>query len=178
MRPAQLVRRLAGDRKLAGDKIVEQHTDAVQVALSRRRTTFEYFWRKVERRSTLLPGEVPGTQQGGGAKVHQLYATAGFPHDVLRFDVAMNEARPMYRCQRSAQVEAEDNGFLRAERPILSDDVAEGPSSDELHPHAEPAIKSISPKHPDNIRMVNPGQQPSLLDRGGCEILVGRRNAV
>ena len=54
--------------------------------------------------------------QPRGAEVGQDDSAAALTHHVLRFDVAVDEAGPVDRRQRAAEIDRDEQGFLGAER--------------------------------------------------------------
>src|SRR6185436_20236650 len=93
VQPGKLAEALGLDGVAVRDEVVEQHAQAVDVALNGRGSAGEDLRRKIERRPrdawwtvyrqiTALPG----------AEIHQDDASAFLTHDVLRLDVAMQKS--------------------------------------------------------------------------------------
>ena len=97
----------AGDRKLAGHQIIEQHTEAVEVALRRRRAAEQDFRGGIVGRHD---GEVPALHrrfgQAARAEIGKDDAPADLPHHILRFDVAVDQPGPVHGRERAAQIDA------------------------------------------------------------------------
>ena len=78
------------DRVRTGQQVVEQHADAVDVARRRSARAVEQLRRQIERRA----GEAgcAGAQFAAGTEIHQHHPSIVCQHDVVRFDIAVQEA--------------------------------------------------------------------------------------
>jgi hypothetical protein len=93
MQRGDAVERLTFDGIPHGHEVIQQHAEAVDVAGDGGRLAIENFGRQIQRcpdqpwfrRQVLRPDLA-------GAEIHQDHAASGFAHDVVRLDVAMEEA--------------------------------------------------------------------------------------
>jgi hypothetical protein len=93
-----------GNREFAGHEIEQEHAHAVEIRLDRRGLAFENLGREIQRRAHEPRGAAAAAQLLAGAEVHDDDASALFAHDVLGFDVAMEQAHRVDRRQRRTDV--------------------------------------------------------------------------
>ena len=116
--------------------------------------------REIERRADQTVG---ASEVLAGAKVHEDDAAAGFAHDVLRLDVAVQEARTVDRGKRGADVESDERGLARAERTTRLDDLVERLAADELGPQTLAALVFLGAVHLDDVLVAKAGQTAGLF---------------
>ena len=173
--PPQLGQRPRDVGIRAGDEVEQEDAEAVDVALRRGVGAGEHFRREVERRAgdrRGLHGFVVLEQQAG-AEVHQHEPAALFADDVLRLDVAMDEAGGVDRGQRPAQILAEQRRFAPAERALSLQQLFEGVAADELHPQADAAVVGVDAVHGDDVAVADAGQEAAFVQHLGGEQLGG-----
>ena len=112
-------------------------------------------------------------EQQAGAEVHQHEAAALFADDVLRLDVAMDEAGGVDRGQRPAQVLAEQRRLAAAERALPLQQLLEGVAADELHPQPDAAVVGVDAVHGDDVAVADAGQEAAFVQHLGGEQLRG-----
>ena len=87
-------------------------------------------------------------------------ACHGSVHDVLRFDVAMQEAGAVHRRESCTDIEAHECGFARAKRAAALDDLFERLAAHELGPQADAAVVLLGAVDLDDV-LVAQACQPS-----------------
>ena len=135
----------------------------------------EHFRGQIERRAGDrggLHGFVVLEQQAG-AEIHQHEPSALFADDVLRLDVAMDEAGGVDRRQRPAQVLAEQRRLAPAEGALPLEQLFEGVAADELHPQPDAAVVGVDAVHGDHVAVADAGQEPAFVQHLGGEQLRG-----
>ena len=108
------VKRLAFDGIPHGHEVIQEHAEAIDVAGDGGGLTVENFGRQIER----SPDQPRFRQQVirpdlAGAEIHQDDAAAGFAHDVVRFDIAMEEARLVHGRDGATDIDPDERRFLR-----------------------------------------------------------------
>ena len=153
----------------------QQDAEAVDVALRRGVGAGEHFRREVERRAGDRRGldRLVVLEQQAGAEVHQHQAAAFFADDVLRLDVAMDEAGGVDGGERPAQVLAEQRGFAAAERALPLEQLLERVAADELHPQPDAAVVGVDAVHGDDVAVADARQQAAFVQHLGGEQLGG-----
>ena len=147
MRARDLAAIGAFDRVLACHHPVEQDSEAVDVGRARGRPPVEELGREIERRA----GECRSTSRSAGrelrarAEVHQDRPAAFLAHDVLRLDVAVDEAAAVNRGERLAEIHADGRRFLSAQRAARAQLVFHRAAVDELHPQADEPLDCSTP---------------------------------
>ena len=133
----------SGDGVVSRHEPVQQHPEAVDIGCRRRRASIEQLRRQVERRSRHFERAIEPGELRAGAEVHEDRPPTLFAHDVLRFDVTMHEPAAVNRSQGFAQIEADEGGFLAAQRTACLQFLLQRAAVDELHPQAVAAIRSL-----------------------------------
>ena len=162
----QLVERTPGDWEFAAHHVVEQHAKAVHVALYGLTFALEYFRSEIDRCPFDWRTVSNGAHQRRCAEVHQDDPAAGLAHDVLRLDVAVQEARLVDGPERLAQIEAQDRGFLGAVGALCLDDLFQRAAIDEFHPEADRPSGAVGTENPDHVGMIDAREKPRLVDGG------------
>jgi hypothetical protein len=122
MGPQQLVKRRRVYRKIVRDEMVQQNSEAVDIAPNRCLLSRQYLRRQVHGGShqpaTLrIPRRLSGSLLAG-PKIHQHETSALLAHDILGLDVSMQEAGTMDGGKRATERVPNQGGFPSAERPM------------------------------------------------------------
>ena len=150
----------ASDGEFARHHPIEQHSQAVDVGRARRRPPTEELWREIQRRARHVEQPVKaGRQLGAGAEVHQDRASALLAHDVLRLDIAVDEAASVHRGERAAQIDTDERRFLRAERAASAQFVLHRATMDELHPQTDESVRLLDAVDDDDVAVVDLGEE-------------------
>ena len=99
------------------------------------------------------------------AEVHEDDASAVFAHDVLRLDVAVDEAGAVHGGKRAAQIARQGSGLARAERAVRCSQRLERPAADELHPQADAAVADVGAMDGDHVRMADAGERARFVEQ-------------
>ena len=168
----QLLHRRGGNGKLAGDEVEEHHADAVEIALDRGFLPAENLRRQIERRSdeAVAAGELLA-----GAEVHEDDAAAGLAHDVLRLDVAVQEACSVDGGERGTDVQADEGGLARTERPAGLYELLERFAANELGPEPDAAVVLLGAVDLHDVLVAETGEAPRLVHqpRGRVAAILG-----
>src|SRR5207249_6081447 len=97
-----------------------------------------------------------------GAEIHQDDPAPLLAHHVLRLDVAVHETGAVDRRERAAQLDADDRGFLRAERTLRAELLLERFAAQQLHPQPDAPVMLRDAVDGDDVRMANAREQPAL----------------
>src|SRR5436190_22278202 len=93
----------------------QQNSRRIEVGARGGRLPFEKFRRHVQRRAAELARRVSRLMTQ--AEIHQNDAPALLAHDILRLDIAVEEARLMYGGESAAHIDANQQRLERAQRP-------------------------------------------------------------
>jgi hypothetical protein len=145
--------------------VVQQHADAVEITLYGGWLSLEDLWRQIEWRSGKIGAHPIVIQRSARAKVHQDESTIVLLHDVVGFDVPMQEPSSVNCSERATNLDANGDYFRRWERSLLLEDLLERPTLHEFHPDTDPIADAISSKYSDNIGMTHPSEKPTFFDR-------------
>ena len=151
----------ARDGEFAGNQVEHQGADAVQVALGRRRAAGQQFRGHVQRR-TGQPGNFAGLD--AGTEIHQHGPPPGSAHDVLRLDVAVDQARSVNGGERPAEVDADEGRLAGAHRAVGVEPLLERLAFEELHPETDAALVRVGSVDVDDVGVAQPGEPASLGD--------------
>ena len=154
------------DRHRARDQAIQQHADAVDVALDAGLAAAEQFGRHVQRRADLVVDEraLVGHRVAAGAEVHQHEAAVAVAHDVLRLDVAMQQPGGVHGRQRRAHVDADERDLARVEAADPQQHGFERLALDQFHPQADEAAAALGAEDRRDVRMLDARQQARLAD--------------
>ena len=170
MRRTQAVEIGTGIRMGGSQKVEEQDAKTVEIALWGRRLAGEDFRREIHRRAR--HSRRVGPLRTAGTKVHEDDAAAVLAHDVLRFDVAVDEAGRVDRGQRPAQIDPDGRRLSTAEGSVGPQPGFESLAVDELHPEPRGAVANVGTINGDDVGMTDPGERARLgqqpLDRAEC----------
>ena len=107
-----------------------------------------------------------------GAKVHEQDAPAGLPHDILRFDVAVDESGFVNSRQGATEVQADEHRFVRAERTVIAEHALQCATVHELRPQPDAPVNAIGAIDGDDVRMPNAGEEPTFVNDGRADRVV------
>ena len=97
-----------------------------------------------------------------GAEVREPGAAVAVEQDVLRLDVAMQDARAMRGCECLGDLRADAGGILRWEwTPLAEPDTEVGPVH-QVHHHEAPGAILQEVVHPDDVRVGEPAHRLHL----------------
>ena len=171
---AQIAQASRSHRVRSGEKVVEQHTEAVDVAPDRRFLASQQLGCEVERRAGETSGGVVA-QLASRAEVHQHDAAIVRQHHVMALDVAMQQTGAVHGANRAAEINADLNGLRYSEAPALLEQLFERASLDELHPQADLVANLLGAVDGDDVRMANLRQQSAFFDDRAGACLAGQR---
>src|SRR5688500_2649176 len=141
----------------------EQYAEAVNVRPYCRGATFPYLWRKIQRSTgQLCHRAVVGTLPAG-TEVHQDDAAGGPAHDVLRFQVSMQQTSIVHGAQRPAQRAADGRRLLRS-GGSFSYELREGAAVDKLHPNPDATAQTLRAEHRDDVLVADAGEHSPFPD--------------
>ena len=102
-----------------------------------------------------------------GPEVHEDDASVPCQHDVVRFDVAMEETRVVHRTDRTRELESNADGVRRTEGATTLHSLLQRFSIDELHPQADAIVDAVGAVDGHDISMMDAGQQPPFFEDCG-----------
>ena len=120
----------------AGDEVIEQDAEAVDVAPNRGPLPLQDLGCEIEGRSGEIRRGVV-VELSARAEVHQHDAAVFGPHHVVRLDIPMQQAGAMHRRHRAAELETDADSLGGADHLSLVEDLLEGVAANELHPQAD-----------------------------------------
>jgi hypothetical protein len=142
----------------------QQHAHTVHVGLGRRGKTVEYFRRKVRRRSRQARGPL-GLDVLSRSEIHEDDAALVVAHDVLCFDVTVDEASAVDGGQGATHGGADLDDFHDLERVAFADEGRQRPTVHELHPDTDGVVDLIRAVYRDDVLVSHAGEQATLLER-------------
>ena len=122
---ADLLRRLAGIRRAAGERVVENGTEAEEVARRRERLAVQLFGRHEAQGADARVVVVPVVRPRRDPEVDELGGPRA-EHDVRRRHVAVNEAPIVDHPQAAEQLAADAEHLVGRERAFGSEPVTQG----------------------------------------------------
>ena len=169
MLPGQIGPALRLDREAAGDQAVQDDAEAVDVRRGGGGTIAQDVLRSHEQRSArgLVGADGPGPVAGAlgdAAEIHQDDAAALLPHDVGRLDVAVDETGGVHGRQGPAEVEADQGGFVGAERTLLGEGLLERLAAQKVGPEADAPCVPVGPVDDQDVGVPDARQAAGLLD--------------
>ncbi len=168
-------RQVPGHHRIpAGQQVVEQHAETVDIGLDAGCAAVQNLGRQIHGRPRHARARTAYSILAS-AKVHQDHAPIVGPHHVLRLDVAVEHASAVHSGHGSAQLQADRDGFACGAGPAAGQRLFERTSPHELHPQADAPIDDVSAVNGDDVRVANASQQPAFLDDRGGARAVRRR---
>jgi len=169
----------AADGQLAREHLIEDHAQRIDVrALVHILRMLQLFGRHVVGRAhgvaagsegKLFPGLA---HQLGDAEVRDLHPAARVEQDILRLDVAVQDAFVMGELERLTNLRHQHHGLLRGE-PARLHRLAQVHAVNELHQQKEEPARLAEVIDRDDIRVVEPGQNPGLAVEAFGECGIG-----
>ena len=94
-------------------------------------------------------------------------------HDVLGFDVAMDQPGGVNRRERPAQIDADQRRLASAQRPVLLQPLFERRATYQLHPQADAPIVHVHAVDRDHVGVAHTRQPTAFRsDARSVEIVV------
>ena len=174
----------AVERRTTRNHLVEQDAEAPEVAARVDLEAAGLLRRHVARRAHHHPGVRAKVQPDpvrrpfrrgelGEPEVEDLHVAVRAHHDVVRLDVAMDEAARMRGRERTGDLDADVDGLARRQRPPLQP-LAERLALDELGHHVGPAVQFAEVVDDQNMRVVQAGRRTRFLMKAAQPVAVGR----
>ena len=158
-------RALAGVRHLAGDHLEEEDAGCVDVGPAIGLAPLDLLRRQVGDRADdhpLRDALAVRLDRSREAEVGDLHATVIRDQDVLRLDVAVDEAGGMRGRQRLEHGIEEDERLRGGQRPVLPEDVAQGAARHVLHRQVDQPVVLALVVHRDDVAVGQPGGRLGL----------------
>ena len=133
--------------------------------------------REIQRRPRQCRVMVGSSRLAARAEIHQHDPAAVFAHHVLGLDVAMDDAGAMTAEKRAAEIDADEQCFLRPERATLDEQMLERAAVNELHPQTDTAVDAVRPWIVTMFGWrTRASSRPSLMIVDRSNLGVGRRS--
>src|SRR6266508_2731155 len=122
----------------AGEHLIKDDTERVDIRLFAQFTAFDLFWRHIHGRShdharLCQSSSRCAVSQSRDTEVHQLnFLTSPNDHNVLRFNVSVNDSRAVRSAETSCYLDRQLEGASQVHW-FVADDVAQVMASDVLH---------------------------------------------
>ena len=146
-----------------GDEVIEEDAETVNVTPNRRLLPLQHLGCEIEGRSGEI-GRCVVVEFSAGTEVHEHDAPVFGSHHVVPLDISMQQAGPMHRRHRAAELETDADSFGGADHLSLVEDLLEGVAANELHPQADLISNLLRAVDGDDIRMSYFGEQPPFVD--------------
>jgi hypothetical protein len=158
----------------AGEHAVEQHANAVHVALNRGFAAAKELWCEIQGRA----GE--RARRGGrlahlptGAEVHQNGSPVGREHHILRLDVAVQKAGAVDSRNGVANLGADLKDLGRLEWWPLREPLFDCLAVDQFHPETNGVPDALGAIDRDDVGVADAREEPTFLDDGGRARIFG-----
>ena len=170
-----LHRRVAGERHLPGEHLVEDDPERVQVGTLVDRLPACLLRREVLRR----PDDRARLGHLGGAaprdpEVGHLHVPVRADDHVVRLDVAVDDLVPVRFGERAQDLPRELDRRQRRSGPLADEQLLERRPVEVLHRDVVGAVDLAAVVDPDDVRMVQPGGVPRLPFESLDELVVAR----
>ena len=148
---------VALERHAAGERLVEDHADRVDVRARRGRLALRLFRRDVLRRPHhgTGGGDVRALAGAGDAEVGDACSALVVDQDVLGLQVAVHDPLAVREAGRVQDLTGEVDRILRAHPPL--DQVLERRAVDVLHRDEVSAVERAAVEDPDDVRVLEAG---------------------
>ena len=100
-------------------------------------------------------------------KVHQDDASRRLAHDVLRFQVPVQQPRVVHRLQGIADRHDNSHHLGRGQWASAPHEAVESAALDELHPQSGASVVLLGAVDRDDIGMTKAREDPALMQHGG-----------
>lgn len=115
------------------------------------------------RPSLIAPGgRVVG--RAAGAQIHEHDAPSALAEHISGLDIAVEQAGRVHGGQCAREVQADEQGLLRAEHAVAREDLVERVAFQKLHPDASHPVMTVGAEHSDNMRVIEAGEEAALLE--------------
>jgi hypothetical protein len=84
-------------------------------------------------------------------------------HDVVRLDVAVQQAGFVHRRDGTTQIDADPYRFTRRDRSVMTHTLGERPSTHELHPDADGVPGLLGAVDRDDVVVADAGEETTLM---------------
>ena len=172
-------RRLAVERDLAGQQLVEHDPGRVQVGAAVDRVALGLLGREVLDRADDRAGlgHLRGLARAGDAEVGDLGLALAVDDHVLRLDVAVHDPAPVRVAERAQDLLGERDRDLGRQRPALGHELLQRPPVDQLHRDVRRAVPLRAVEDRDDVRVREPGRGLRLAPEALAELRAPRRSA-
>jgi hypothetical protein len=166
-------RRVGLERDAAGQQLVEQDPDRVEVARRRDRMPLRLLGRQVLRGADDRPGlRHVGRAGTGDAEVGDLHAALGVDDHVVGLDVAVDDAALVREAGGAQDLDADVDDLRGRERALVAHQLLERAPLEELHrdvvgPIPRPAVEDL-----DDVRVLETRRRRGLAAEALDELLV------
>ncbi len=142
-------------REIAGERVVEREAKGVDVGARVAAPAGQHLGGGVGERTgeRAAPGDAELTVELGGAEVGQPRPAVGIEQDVLRLDVAMEDAAPVGRGQGGGHVAAEAHHRVTVEAALLGDPHLQVGTAHVFHDDEAPRPLLEEVEHRDDVRV-------------------------
>ena len=162
-----------GERRPAGEALVQHHAERVQVGslVHRAAQRARLLRRRVQQRADGRLGALVRLARRH-AEVDQAGPAVGLDHDVVRLDVAVHQPGPVDRRQRIREFQRQRHDPVGGQRPVVQQ-AGQRPTLDEIHHEVRAPVVPSDLVDPHEVGMVHGGQQRRLAAQ--CDgRLIGR----
>ena len=146
----------------AGDEVIEQDAETVNVAPHRGLLLLQHLGCEIEGRAGQIRPCVV-LEVSASAEVHEDDAPVFGAHHVVRLDVPMQQAGAVHRRHRATELETYADSFGGADHLSLVEDLLERVAVNELHPQADLIRNLLGAVDGDHVRMPHAGEQAAFL---------------
>src|SRR5262245_13782252 len=153
---------------------VEDHPQSVDVGLRVRHLAPDDLRREVRERSVDRALVSLAGQRPGGSEVADLHLPRGGEEDVLRLDVAVDDALRVSGGEAAGHLDREAQELVRGKDGARAEDLAEVRALDELHHEEHGAAVRAAVVHLDDVRVVEAREQLALLEEARLRVLLAR----
>ena len=160
-------------RRIAGEHFVEQHAKAVQVGASIHRLATNLFRTHVARRAERQAGaghDRAAAEALGDAKIGEHWAAIFTEQDILRLDVAVDDAAMVGVMQGAGDGPGDVQAFV--ERQAGADVVLQGLAGQILHGQVVGALVGGDVIDGDDVRVAELGDDPTFVQEALGEFIV------
>ena len=170
---------VAGERHPAGEHLVEDDPDRVEIRAGVDRLPLGLLRREVLRRAHDRAGLRHLRRAGAGdAEVGDLEAVVGGDDHVVRLEVTVDHAAPVREPGRVEDLDAEVDRPLLAERRLLAQEIPQSSAGQVLHRDVVGPVVLAAVVDRDHVRVLQPGGRRGLAAEALDELVVAREPTV